>query len=467
MPIADIWSKSLFPTLVDYIVISVYLIIMFLMANYIKNRHIDQNPVYKYYVWGLFAKVLGAVSMGLIYTLYYKQGGDTTAYYRSSEALINLFFQNPGPFFRIMLGEMNNELYSFFTSYTGYPSYWGKFSSFAVVRAAAPFTIFGLKNYFSATILFSWFFYIGYWKLFLLVTRLYPKYHKAFAFSILFFPSVLFWGSGISKDAIALSMTGWFVYALFFLLVEKKNLFNNTLALIFTTFVLLSVKAYIFVALVPGGFIYLAWSYLKKIRNPVFRLIASPLALGSFLGLGLGVLILFSPMLGDYGSIDGIIHKAIVTYEDHSRALQYGDNYYSLGSFDGTRWDFFSKAPKAIIAGLFRPYLWEARNPVMVLAGLENLGFLILVLIIFWRTGPIKTIKLTLEEPLIIFSLSFAITFAFAVGIATANFGALVRLKIPLIPFFSVGLFTLFNKAMEFKKAKENPEAKTLFVNPK
>ena len=80
MPAVDIWSKSLFPSLVDYIVISVYLIIMFLMANYIKNRHIDQNPIYKYYVWGLFAKVAGAVAMGLIYTLYYKDGGDTTAY---------------------------------------------------------------------------------------------------------------------------------------------------------------------------------------------------------------------------------------------------------------------------------------------------------------------------------------------------------------------------------------------------
>ena len=166
-------------------------------------------------------------------------------------------------------------------------------------------------------------------------------------------------------------------------------------------------------------------------------------------------------MLCEYGSIDGIIHKAIVTYEDHTRAQQYGDNYYSLGDFDGTRWNFFSKAPKAIIAGLFRPYLWEARNPVMLLAGIENLGFLILVLVILWRTGPIKTIRFTLEEPLIIFSLSFAIAFAFAVGIATANFGALVRLKIPLIPFLAVGLFTLYYRSMELRQEKESDYKKS------
>ncbi len=457
MPIADIWSKSLFPTLVDYIVISVYLIIMFLVANYIKNKHIDQNPVYKYYVWGLFAKVAGAAAMGLIYTLYYKGGGDTTAYYRSSEALVNLFLQEPLAYLRILFGEVSEEtILSSFSNQTGYPMYWNKYTSFSVVRITSFFTVIGLKNYFTATILFAWFFYKGYWKLFLLVTRIYPKYHKAFAFSILFFPSVLFWGSGISKDAIALSMTGWFVYSLYFLVVEKERIFKNSLGLIFTTIVLLSVKAYIFVALVPGGFIYLAWSYLKKIQNPVFRLITAPLTATAFLGLGFGILMLFSPMLGEYGTIDGIISKAIITYEDHSRAQQYGENFYSLGAFDGTRSNFFSKAPKAIIAGLFRPYLWEARNPVMLLAGLENLGFLILVLIILWRTGPIKTIRLTLEEPLIIFSLSFAIAFAFAVGIATANFGALVRLKIPLIPFFAAGLFTLYYRSMEIKEERVN-----------
>jgi hypothetical protein len=466
MPAVDIWSKSLFPSLVDYIVISVYLIIMFLMANYIKNRHIDQNPIYKYYVWGLFAKVAGAVAMGLIYTLYYKDGGDTTAYYRSSEALVNLFLQNPMGYFKILFGEVSKEtILSSFSNQTGYPMYWTKYTSFSVVRVTSFFTIIGLKNYFTSTILFAWFFYKGYWKLFLLVTRLYPKYHQAFAFSILFFPSVLFWGSGISKDAIALSMTGWFVYSLYYLVVEKEKILKNALVLIFTTMVLLSVKAYIFVALVPGGVIYLAWSYLKKIRNPVFRLISAPLTIVAFLALGLGILNLFGPMLGEYGSIDGIIHKAIVTYEDHTRAQQYGENYYSLGTFDGTRWNFFSKAPKAIIAGLFRPYLWEARNPVMLLAGLENLGFLILVLIILWRTGPIKTIRLTLEEPLIIFSLSFAIAFAFAVGIATANFGALVRLKIPLIPFLAVGLFTLYYRSMEIRAERENKDSKTLIVS--
>lgn len=454
MHVADIWTKSLFPGITDYLIILVYLFIIFFVASNLKNRHIDINPVYRFYVWGLFAGIAGAIALGLIYTLYYKGGGDTTAYYRSSEALVNLLFREPGTFFRILLGDESNVTLSSFTAETGYPMYQGKSSSFAVVRFTSIFTLFGFKNYFTTTILFAWFFYGGYWKLYLMATRLYPRYAKSFAFGILFFPSVIFWGSGISKDTIALAATGWFVYAAYMIAVEKNSIIKNMIVTALATYLIISVKAYIFVALIPGVFIWLAWSYIRKIENPVARAAVMPITVTLFVGAGFSLLNIFSGMLGEYGSLDNIIQKAIITYEDHIRSEQYGYNFYSLGTFDGTHWNFFSKAPAAIMAGLFRPYLWEVRNPVMLLAALENTAFIIIVLVILWRTGPIKMVKIAFDEPLVIFSLTFAIVFAFAVGISTANFGALVRLKIPLIPFIAVGLFTLFNRSLELKEEK-------------
>jgi hypothetical protein len=47
---------------------------------------------------------------------------------------------------------------------------------------------------------------------------------------------------------------------------------------------------------------------------------------------------------------------------------------------------------------------------------------------------------------MLIFAFSFTIIFAFGVGLATANFGALVRYKIPMLPFFVGGLFVLMEK---------------------
>ena len=50
------------------------------------------------------------------------------------------------------------------------------------------------------------------------------------------------------------------------------------------------------------------------------------------------------------------------------------------------------------------------------------------------------------KDPMLIFAFSFIIIFGFGVGLASANFGALVRYKIPLLPLFVAGLIVLFEK---------------------
>jgi predicted membrane protein len=255
-------------------------------------------------------------------------------------------------------------------------------------------------------------------------------------------------------------MTGWFVYSVYFAFVLKEQRFKNIIAMLITGYLIMAIKPYIIVALVPGAFIWLAWSYIRKNENILLRVLLGPVTTILFLAFGVGILAIFQRSLGTYGSIDGIINKALVTYDDHTRAYAYGENFYDLGEFDGTMGNFFSKAPLAIFTGLFRPLLWEARNPFMLLAALENLAFLLLVFVIFWRTGIVKTIKIAFDEPLVVFALSFAIVFAFGVGISSGNFGALVRLKIPLLPFLAAGLFTLYRRSTELKKEKENQESR-------
>ena len=457
--IPNIWAESLFPNLFESTILGVYLMVMFLWARQVQIRKESENPAYRFYTMGLFARVVGATGLGLVYTLYY-DGGDTTGYFVSGRALVNLLFLNPGDYIYVMLNPVSDETWSFFSHQTGFPMYIHDAASFNVVKITSLFTLLGFNDFFTTSILFAWFFYTGYWKLYLLLARLYPSYYKAFAFSVLFFPSVLFWGSGILKDTITLSMTGWFIYSFYHVFIIKQKVVINILALIFTALMVITIKAYIFVALLPGVLIWLGWSYLKRFDNPLARVFVSPLIMAIFLAIGLGLLELFQPMLGEFGSIDGIIAKAILTYEDHTREYLYGYGYYYLGTFDGTLINFLSKAPMAITAGLFRPFLWEVTSPLMLLAALENTAILVMVVIIVWRTGLFKTIKITFDEPLVIFSLVFALVFAFAVGVSTGNFGALVRLKIPLLPFLSVALFTLYYRSRELKNEEAGDEKK-------
>jgi len=427
------------PSLLDLVIMSTYLIIIFLVANYIKNKNIDTNPEYRYYVWGLLASIIGALALGLIYNFYYP-GGDTTGYYRSSEAMVNLLFADPAAYFRLLLGDMSPEAMSSFTAQTGSPWYTNDVGSFTIVRITSIFTFFGFKSFFTTIILFASFFYLGYWKLYLLVCQFYKNYYKQLALPILFFPSVLLWGSGILKDTVTLSALAWFLYSAYFLVAQKDKVIKNLAIVILSGYVLLLVKPYIIVALMPAIAIWAGWNYIRRIDNVIVRLIASPLLLLIFILISLSVMFVFRDSMGVYGHIDGILQKAVVTYEDHQRFEQYGEHYYDLGAFDGTLTNFISKTPQALIAGIYRPFLWEAGNVFMFFSALENAIVLLFTAIVLLRKGIGRFLGVISKEPFIVFSMVFALIFAFAVGVTSANFGALVRLKIPMVPFFVASL---------------------------
>jgi hypothetical protein len=121
---------------------------------------------------------------------------------------------------------------------------------------------------------------------------------------------------------------------------------------------------------------------------------------------------------------------------------------YTLGDFDFSAAGLLRKAPLAVITTMFRPFLWEVRNPVMLLAALENLVFIVLFgrgIFRLFGSGSNES------EKLLILCFSFSILFSLAIGITTYNFGSLVRYKIPMLPFLAAGLVIL-----NFKKQSKN-----------
>ena len=107
---------------------------------------------------------------------------------------------------------------------------------------------------------------------------------------------------------------------------------------------------------------------------------------------------------------------------------------YTLGELDGSWQSMLSLAPQAINISLFRPYLWEVQNPLMLLSALEALVLLTLTSYIIWRAR--WELYTYLQTPDVLFCLVFATVFAFAVGVSTFNFGTLSRYKIPMMPYF-------------------------------
>ena len=143
------------------------------------------------------------------------------------------------------------------------------------------------------------------------------------------------------------------------------------------------------------------------------------------------------------------VDKLSETAEITARYLTYvgesqGGSVYTLGDdFDFTLLGMLRKFPLAVNVTLFRPYLWEAYNPVMLLSALESFATLVLTVYILFQVGIGRLFRYLTARPIILFCLLFAVAFSFSVGISTYNFGSLVRYKIPMFPFYLSGLFIL------------------------
>ena len=434
-------------SLIDFIILPFYLVVIYFIANSIKNRKIDNNPNYQYYLSGLFLKIGGGIFLVLIYTQYY-QGGDTTAYFESALVLKNLRDVNFEGYLSIMGGNISKENYSLFTSATAWPQYYHDSQSFFVVRVANIINYIGFDSYLITTVALAAFSYSGLWRLFLLFSELYPKYTKQFTYSILYLPSVIFWGSGILKDTLTLMGACWFTYSFYKVFIKRENILTNLFIVVASAWVIIQMKPYIFIALVPGSLLWFSFEKIKSVTSSLVKFFVAPLIILAIIGIGSLALSSISDSFGQYSSVDKIVDKAIITQQDLKMEYNKG-NSFDIGDFDGSFGSISKKFPIAVFAGLFFPQLWQAKNPVMLLAAIENSIILWLTIVVLIKVGPRNVFKKVRSEPLLAFSIVFSIFFAFSVGLTTSNFGALVRYKIPAIPFFFSTVLILYAYSKE------------------
>lgn len=431
----------------EIVALPFYLLVIYVIASRIKKNNIEENPLYKFYTWGLFAKIIGGICLALVYLFVY-HGGDTTAYFDSSVAMKNLLTSSPADWFVNEFGGNTNEHFSLFTWSTGYPYPYMYFDTktYMVIRLVNPLVLFSFNSYIITTVLVDWIAYAGMWRLFLVFSSYYPNRKNLFAIAILFFPSVLFWGSGILKDSITLSCTGWVVYCIYKAFIVKEKKFRYAVLLIINLLVIFFIKPYIIFTLFPGSLMWIFANRIANIQNSVVKILIIPFILLFSIGGAAYALSFFGQSMGKF-AIDKMVNTIVVTQNDLKQSYYHGHSF-DIGLDDPTPTGLLKKAPVAIVAGLFRPYLWESGNAVMLISGMENAIILLLTISSAFSIllNIVPFFRKLLHEPLLFFSLTFSLFFAFSVGISTSNFGALVRFKIAYLPFFLCSLFILIKR---------------------
>jgi hypothetical protein len=398
----------------------------------------------RYFLSGLAVKIAGALALGMIYQFYY-DGGDTFIYHTHGSRIIwEAFLKSPSNGIKIFFS--NGEYGPGVWDAADKIWYWRDPQSYAVIRIAALFDMITFSSYAATAILFAVLSFIGGWLLFLTFYKMYKNQHKWIAISCLFVPSVIFWGSGILKDTVTLAFLGISTFCISKIFIEKRmNSFYNIFA-IFSFYMIFSIKKYILISFLIGVIVWLFASYFDRFRSGALRLILIPVVIticGLMTYFTINEIVKNDPKY----ALDKIAETSRITAYDirYGWGARTGDGSgYTLGDLDGTFSNMLSLAPQAINVTLFRPYLWEVKNPLMAFSALESL--LLLVGTIYCIVRFRKQMAANWKSPEVLFCLTFSLIFAFGVGVSTYNFGSLARYKIPLLPFYLVGLSLLSNK---------------------
>lgn len=429
----------------DYIFFPIYGILILLLAFLFQPK----NPLKKkYFFRGLYLKIIGGVFFWLIYCSVY-DGGDSWAYFVSSKAVGNLLMQNFEIGWQVLNGEISGlKAWSCFNGETGFPMGYmlRDDKTFSVARYTSILYLLSSRSFLVTTLLISSISFIGMWKFYSLVVMIYPRAHKISFYIILLTPSLIFWGGGIMKDTYVLSACCWFCYNFYMCFIKRKTILVNIFFLVINTVIIINIKSYIFLSLFPGTLLWLNNAYLKQIKNSLIRILVLP---------GLSIFLVFlgfltfenvSSLMGDYGNVDSAIQQAQVIQADLLREEAYGTNSYNIGKIDGTLPNMISLAPFAIFTAIFRPLPWEIGSPIMIISALENSILIFFLIFIILKINPFNFFKAIFSEPFLLFCFTFTIIFGFGVGIASTNFGALARYKIPLLPYFLTLLYIIYSK---------------------
>jgi hypothetical protein len=431
----------------DLIVTPLLIVIVCIIGYYVRPFLTDETTK-KYFFPALALKVIGAIAVGLLYQFYYK-GGDTYNFHtQGSRHIWEAFVDSPMIAWELLT---SNGYYSPGTyTYASKIIFFQDPASYFIVKVAAFFDLFTFSSYSATAVCFSLLSFAGGWMLFLTFYERTPTLHQWQAAATLFIPSVIFWGSGLMKDTLTFAAIGSLTYSINYLLLKRKFSVTTLVVLVLSIWVLFSVKKYILLCYLPAA---LLWIYIKKlaqIPSLMLKLLVTPFVVATLILSGYYAVILIGEDDPRY-SLDRLAITARITaYDIGFYSGRDAGSGYSLGELDGTFSGMLSKVPEAINVTLFRPYLWEIRNPLMLLSAFES--FVLIVLTIYVVLRKRLVFFKALGEPTVIFCLVFSLTFAFAVGVSTFNFGTLARYKIPLLPFYVLALGYILNYSNKERK---------------
>ena len=131
-----------------------------------------------------------------------------------------------------------------------------------------------------------------------------------------------------------------------------------------------------------------------------------------------------------------MVNEAQVVQQDFIQNETYTGKRYELSNTDASPKGLLSAVPESVIYGIFRPFIWEALSPTLILNGIESLALMFLMVKFLISRKIFSRLNSLRKEEILVFAFIFSIFIAFMAGFTSVLFGVLVRIRAPLLLFF-------------------------------
>lgn len=403
------------------------------------------NGISRSLISGVFIlKILAGLALWAIYTFYYtdRATADIYKYFDDSKILFDALSTQPADYFKMLFGIGNNT--PAFDHYYSEMHYWARKidsgiynDSHTIIRFNAFVRLFSFGYFNVHTAFICFLSLIGLTAIYKTFDQQLPDKKRELFFAVFLLPSVLFWGSGVLKEGLIFFTLGLLIY-------YSTKLFNLKAILICSgaAFLLAFSKFYVWLAIFPG-IAFLIWVN-KTNTQKLFLKFTSVVILISSIGLNIdsftniqNPLVTLSQKQFEFDQLA----SGNLT-DSNNNPIPRAGSTIEIPKLEPTFISFIKNSPSALANTIFRPYIWESKTPMMLLAGFETLLILFIILLAVIFMKPVSEIK----WQYVLFCLSFVLFQFLIIGETTPILGAVARYKTIALPFMVIAFLFILDK---------------------
>jgi hypothetical protein len=398
-----------------------HLVVIFFLSFWVWEK---QGPEVRPFFWpALTLKLAAGIVLGLLYKYHYA-AGDTFGFFEDASKLTKVFWVEPGVYIKFLFA--GDELDPVWATLSNTQS-----RSLFLVKIISIVNLSTGNTYWITCLYFSLVSFGAAFLLFSRISVIFPGSKVAAAIAFLFFPSVVFWSSGIIKECLALA--GLLVISVVYvkMLTNSKTLWWEWLLAFISAIVVWRLKYYWFAVFVPVTITTMA-IHLVTQRWKVRMSIKILLWIGSFFIFCFGVTLVHPNFY-----LDTFLTVLVENYNEFTRIESQGKIiHYQL---EPSWWSVIRNSPLALVSGLFRPFIWEVTNFLQAIVAAENLITLILLAT---RLSQMKSVIQSSHRLLIFSVVAYIGILCVFLALSTPNLGTLARYKVGFQSFLVFVLLT-------------------------